>query len=257
MKDGNKKSRSGDERGGCRDGKERRAGSREVLNREAPEGDRGCGCAGAVGGEGSDKMKWTIYALKDPATGCVRYVGFTSRTLSVRMYAHFGHAKAGQRTHKAVWILSLISAGLKPVIEVLETGYGSGWGKAERFWIEFYRAAGSQLTNLTDGGEGTPGYNGWANLTAEQRSTIARNRWLNKTPEQRSEIAKTRWAKRTPEERRELSKKLSVANKLVQSRLTPEQRSAAGKRANAAMTFEIRSSAARARWGEKKAVVVK
>ena len=38
-----------------------------------------------------------------------------------------------------------------------EKGRGTGWQDAERAWIAKYRTTGEYLTNLTDGGDGTPG----------------------------------------------------------------------------------------------------
>ncbi len=42
-------------------------------------------------------------------------------------------------------------------IEVIESGLGDSWKEAEKRWVAHYRAQGSRLTNLTDGGDGTLG----------------------------------------------------------------------------------------------------
>jgi hypothetical protein len=93
-----------------------------------------------------------IYALVDPRDGEIRYVG-KAKDLKVRLWGHL-HEKA--RTHKANWIRSLLAAGLKPELRVLEET-GDDWAERERWWIRHFRETGTQLTNYTDGGEGWSG----------------------------------------------------------------------------------------------------
>jgi hypothetical protein len=64
--------------------------------------------------------------------------------------------------------LSLVSIGLHPLLEIIESGSGDGWANAERRWIAFYRASGARLVNGTDGVEGAPGRG-----TPEQRSSCS------------------------------------------------------------------------------------
>lgn len=98
-------------------------------------------------------MTWTIYALTDPRTSEVRYVGKTI-TPKKRIYHHVWDAmNANDHTHKSNWIRALVEAGTLPVMSVLETGDGD-WQTAERQWIKRFKDAGSNLTNATDGGEG-------------------------------------------------------------------------------------------------------
>lgn len=99
---------------------------------------------------------WYIYILLDPRNNAVRYVGWSFAPRK-RLAAHIRRAKYVV-SHKAHWIMQLTSAGLRPNMEIVETGYGD-WNEAERRWIAHYRSAGCNLTNLTDGGEGTVGYN--------------------------------------------------------------------------------------------------
>ncbi len=104
--------------------------------------------------------QWTIYVLKNPRTDEVRYVGWTSRSVKTRLKAHLDEAvRVGRRrgSHKNRWVLSLLSIGLKPKLEVIETGSGPEWGEAERRWIATFRAANANLLNRSDGGEGNPG----------------------------------------------------------------------------------------------------
>lgn len=98
-----------------------------------------------------------IYALSDPRTGELRYVGKTTRSLESRLRAH---VKDCHRyiNHCAHWVLGLRKRGLKPVAEVVEAcATLEDLDDAERFWIEQLRALGFRLTNLADGGGGTVG----------------------------------------------------------------------------------------------------
>lgn len=97
---------------------------------------------------------WYIYALKDPRTDAIRYVGYTVN-LSHRMRGHL-YDCTREETYKARWIRGLIARNLQPIVEVLETGTGD-WEAAERAWIEKLRAGGHRLTNILGGGGGRTG----------------------------------------------------------------------------------------------------
>jgi hypothetical protein len=102
-------------------------------------------------------MNWSIYGLKDPRTSEVRYIGATSGKLRVRLYNHITEALAGCNTLKNRWLLSLLRAGHKPIIELLESGSDDGCEAAEQKWILTFRRKNGRLTNMTDGGDGCPG----------------------------------------------------------------------------------------------------
>lgn len=94
-----------------------------------------------------------IYGLCEPTTGELRYIGKASRyPASHRLQQHIASSKITD-THTARWIRSL--GGASPVIKVLLL-VGDGM-RAECGMIAFYRAKGSRLTNLTNGGDGAPG----------------------------------------------------------------------------------------------------
>lgn len=99
---------------------------------------------------------WEIYTLSDPRTNLVRYVGMTFRA-KARLREHVSRAKRGGKTHRDNWIRSLIAQGLRPTYQIVEHGSGHGWKEAEQKWIAYYRSL-TDLVNLTDGGEGAPGY---------------------------------------------------------------------------------------------------
>jgi hypothetical protein len=64
-------------------------------------------------------------------------------------------ARAGEsRSHKNLWIRSLLRAGLEPVMEVdVVVPDGEDWKRVECERVAFYRAKGADLTNGTAGGD--------------------------------------------------------------------------------------------------------
>jgi len=97
---------------------------------------------------------WHIYTLTDPRTDAIRYVGW-SFDVARRLSAHVSTAK-NTVSHKSHWVRSLTSLGLRPIATVIESGTGD-WQEAERRWIAHHIAIGAKLTNMTIGGDGTPG----------------------------------------------------------------------------------------------------
>lgn len=118
--------------------------------------------------------KWIIYTLANPRTNEVRYVGWTSQRANRRLSAHLQEAVSKTpTTYRTKWILSLLSIGLRPVMETIESGSGDGWAEAEQRWIATYRERGARLTNATDGGEGTVG---WIPTAAEKEARSRRGK---------------------------------------------------------------------------------
>jgi len=101
--------------------------------------------------EGSASSVGFVYALLDPETEEVRYVGFTRFTLEKRLQEHLCD---GFKTHRRNWIQSLRRRGLRPTITLLETVVEEPWQAREQWWIKHCREAGCNLVNGTDGGDG-------------------------------------------------------------------------------------------------------
>lgn len=92
-----------------------------------------------------------IYALINPFTCRVFYVGSTFNPLSRRLYHHISCAmnNIGSNAKRNNEILSIISKGRRPLIQELEvcTGYVAPT-IAERFWIYQYGfVLGNKITN--------------------------------------------------------------------------------------------------------------
>lgn len=91
----------------------------------------------------------SIYALTDPLTSEIRYIGKT-RNVGQR---HNSHCYTKSKTHVSRWIQRLKSENLFPTMVVIESGLSeSEWPEAEQFWIEYYKSYGARLTNITKGG---------------------------------------------------------------------------------------------------------
>jgi hypothetical protein len=114
--------------------------------------------------------QWHIYILRDPRDGVVKYVG-QSTNPSYRLRLHVNVARSSKTTpsHKDNWIRQLLKEGLRPLQDILESGFGEDeWKRAEMSWIAKFRESGTPLLNRTDGGDG-PG----RIVSAESRAKMA------------------------------------------------------------------------------------
>lgn len=93
-----------------------------------------------------------IYVLSDPRNEDIRYVGKTKQAIEKRLKQHLRDRNNNRRTN---WIKSLRKVGVSPTILLIENTDEQNWEIRERYWIKYYRSLGYDLTNLTDGGEGT------------------------------------------------------------------------------------------------------
>lgn len=97
-----------------------------------------------------------FYTLTDPRENEIRYVGKTINPSSRKSLHFTGKGK----THCANWIKNLLEDGLVPIMEIIDeitTDVHEEWMEKERYWIKLHRDMGCPLTNLADGGAGTPG----------------------------------------------------------------------------------------------------
>lgn len=92
-----------------------------------------------------------IYALKDPVTDKIRYVG-KSKAPKERLRKHLNSPR--ERTHRIHWIRSLQTQGLKPVLEIIDEVPVEEWPQWEVAYIQYYIEEGCSLVNGSLGGEG-------------------------------------------------------------------------------------------------------
>lgn len=100
-----------------------------------------------------------IYGLFDPRDCRLRYIG-KSDNPQKRLKNHIKSVKQRQYKNRYVyhWIQRLLDEGLEPSVEILEEVSINNWKESERAWIAECKKFGLQITNLTDGGDGTQGY---------------------------------------------------------------------------------------------------
>lgn len=94
-----------------------------------------------------------IYALKDPDTGQIRYVG-KAKNPTQRLYAHLRGSHT-ENNYRVNWINFLRASGKRPELEVIDEVPEEYWRQIEAAYIEYFRECGCMLVNGTDGGEGT------------------------------------------------------------------------------------------------------
>lgn len=93
-----------------------------------------------------------IYALVDPRTQLIRYVGKTNN-LATRLRRH---RTENGRSLRHCWLGELRELGLQPRLLVLQLVSGD-WQAAEKKWIARLRAEGHDLFNVNKGGTGASG----------------------------------------------------------------------------------------------------
>lgn len=99
-----------------------------------------------------------IYALADPRTYRIRYIGQTARSATVRYKDHC--RKQTRNNHRTGWLNQLHSLGFRPIMIIIEECNKFNWAERETYWIKYYRdTLEYDLVNTTDGGEGTVGWN--------------------------------------------------------------------------------------------------
>lgn len=91
-----------------------------------------------------------IYALIDPKSDEIRYIGYT-KNLGRRLS---GHLTDKSSTHKTNWIKSLIKKKQRPLIEIIDEVSESEKNFWEQHYISLYKSWGVRLTNSTEGGDG-------------------------------------------------------------------------------------------------------
>lgn len=106
-----------------------------------------------------------IYALADPRTGDIRYVGST-RNSKQRLNSHLYADKSSRL--RTQWIRELRERGLKPELLLLETTEETKRIQREHHWYKHFKARGHDLLNDLH----TPVVTG---IIPSQRNTLHRN----------------------------------------------------------------------------------
>lgn len=191
---------------------------------------------------------WDIYTLSDPRTPeMIRYVGVAHRGLPARLAAHMNLARSGIRRHVYAWIRKLLREGIAPFMQSVQVGQGAEWAETERYWIRWHRERGFDLTNATDGGEGTLGHR----HSVETRLRMSKSRTgLKISPETILKMAAGRVGKKQTAERiarRIIAVKSTWARKKADGWEAPHEWSTRTVAATAANTGKHRSPETKAK----------
>jgi len=169
-----------------------------------------------------------IYALTDPRSGHIRYVG-KANDPQKRLRGHVASASGGgDRPRSSAWIKSLVNKNLYPKLLILEVVSKALWQSAERFWIALFKQRGEPLTNIAIGGRGPIGRI-MPMEEREQRKDSAKKAWETRRelygsggvrdPEQRSQNVslamkgRIPWNKDKKETRPEVLARISAGSK--------------------------------------------
>lgn len=85
-------------------------------------------------------MVWHVYALSDPLTDDIFYVGLTRQPPHIRLDQHYRNRSNDLLRFRLQW---LKSKGLTPGVRTLETIADGPWyaaSDAERRWVTYYSA---------------------------------------------------------------------------------------------------------------------
>jgi hypothetical protein len=124
-----------------------------------------------------------VYVLLDPRyqegdEKFIRYVGMTTRNPRERLDNHLYYARRGKSLRVARWIAELLRSDQMPILSVVASMPLDEARRLECKLIAEYRAAGVDLTNLTDGGEGAFGCRPSPESVAK-RAAVLRGRKLS------------------------------------------------------------------------------
>lgn len=123
-----------------------------------------------------------IYALCDPDTGEIRYIGKSKNSMK-RFKEHLSDISLRDNHRKNNWIKSLMKRGKIPNVKIIQKiDRDNQLNQAEIYWIKYFKKHGYNLTNMTDGGDG--GYTGGEGLGA--KPVIAINIFNRKKKEYKS-----------------------------------------------------------------------
>lgn len=145
--------------------------------------------------------KHFVYGLVDPRNGELRYVGKSSIGIKRPRVHQLARGRVG-RTKKDSWLKSMYSDGATvPSIIILRVCANDVEVLAhEVLLIALFRNAGFNLTNLTDGGDGSSGHKQSPETVAKR---LSKTKGMKRTPEFCDAIRKRMLGKPFPPEAKE------------------------------------------------------
>lgn len=92
-----------------------------------------------------------IYGLKNGGSDEYRYIGKTIRPKN-RLKEHLNEKPRKFSYHKLNWITESINNGKDIEFEIIEEVSEDNWQEKEKYYIDYYKKLGHNLTNLLEGG---------------------------------------------------------------------------------------------------------
>lgn len=117
-----------------------------------------------------------IYALVDPRSKEIRYIGKTEKRIAQRLA---GHIERPVNSGTRAWIAELRDLKMVPTIEPITCCGAQWWEGKEAFWIRWVRIRGGELLNRDPGGICRT-KTGKLNFTGRVKNFIARK--MGKAP---------------------------------------------------------------------------
>lgn len=156
-----------------------------------------------------------IYALQDPRSKEIRYIGKSTKGLKRPNYhllpCYYAHKKH-DKTPLYLWIRKLKRLNLTPIILVLQQiDTPENLSVAELYWINYFKTIGSPLTNVLDSSSmGNLGFR----FSKEQRLKMSKTRKGIKRTDSWKNSMKEAWKRRAHRNTsKEFKNKVSVGTK--------------------------------------------
>lgn len=217
----------------------------------------------------ADTGKFIIYAMSDPRTDEVRYVGMSSSGMARPMRHLQPLGLSRDDTYKGRWLRGLVASGSSPGIHVLSVmDSRAGLPGEERRWIQYGRAMCWPLTNCTEGGDGlvNPTPEVRAKMSASHTGKPSSRKGYKHTPETLARMAAARVGRKlTPEHRAAIAAsgigrrhsaeaiaKMSAAK--MGHEVTAEARAKIGNGHRGRKLTDEHRASLRAAWARRKAV---
>lgn len=95
------------------------------------------------------RKTYSVYALSDPRTSEVRYIGMTHNV--DQRYTQHIYLRDKSNQVKQTWIDDMKTHHLYPILTIIEEGLEKSIALVrEKYWLQVYLEQGANITNLRD-----------------------------------------------------------------------------------------------------------
>lgn len=143
-----------------------------------------------------NNRKGTIYALVDPNTFLVRYIGQTICDVQKRYNQHLYQWKRekGRIRHSSSWIKSLAKKNQKPILEIIEDNIEIELLNIKEInYIQLFKSIGTNLCNHSLGGQGSRGCKMSEESKLKRLETLKTSKLWKEKSKIHSEVMKERY----------------------------------------------------------------